>query len=323
MRRLWIAARLLFIFVGMALLLDQDHEDMRGVQARLLGATRHHSFNFVQWEVDALLSKARQEFWGYHAYIPEAERNALVLGYFDRKRQVFQLEEQIEAATGTNPAAVAALSQERDTLRAGLAEDQALVEHIIEGQVSAVLQEEGFAWLGQVLPPVTMRFLDIPDVLVVSPRHEIRQYTTLVLDPQDFASRVALEGQVAAALPEMAVWLTPVGGVGIYPSMVMETDRAVVAFEITAHEWVHHYLIFFPLGLEYLSRDETRIINETTASLVGDEIGNRVVDASIAPNWLLGGSICSLCQTTVNCWRQLAACRSRWIVRWGGGAPLH
>lgn len=60
--------------------------------------------------------------------------------------------------------------------------------------------------------------------------------------------------------------------------MVRETDRAVIAFEITAHEWAHHYLVFFPLGLEYFSSPDTRLINETTATIFGDEVGNLVIE---------------------------------------------
>jgi len=73
---------------------------------------------------------------------------------------------------------------------------------------------------------------------------------------------VRLENQIAAGLPDLSVWITPIGGVGIYPAMVTETDQAVVAFEITSHEWSHHYLSFFPLGLSYFSSPDARIINE-------------------------------------------------------------
>ncbi len=49
------------------------------------------------------------------------------------------------------------------------------------------------------------------------------------------------------------------------------------AVEVTAHEWSHHYLIFFPLGWEYELRPETRIINETAASFFGHEIARKVM----------------------------------------------
>jgi len=42
---------------------------------------------------------------------------------------------------------------------------------------------------------------------------------------------------------------------------------------------VHHYLFFFPLGWQYFDggNPETRIINETTADVLGKEIGRQVL----------------------------------------------
>ena len=40
------------------------------------------------------------------------------------------------------------------------------------------------------------------------------------------------------------------------------------AFEVIAHEWTHHYLYFFPLGLDYNDSGEIRTINETTAKMM-------------------------------------------------------
>jgi hypothetical protein len=156
------------------------------------------------------------------------------------------------------------LTQDYAETRAEMSALQPLAEHIIEGQVSAVLQDEGFATLGQILPPVTMHFLDAPDVLVVSPRDQIQQEMTVTLNPMAFSNRIELESDVADSVPDLSVWITPVGGVGIWPAMVQQTDHPVIAFEITAHEWAHHYLTFFPLGQSYFASPDARIINETT-----------------------------------------------------------
>lgn len=273
---LWLFLRLFILFFLIAIIFDRGSENEEGITARVLSTTRGYTFNYVQWEAEALLSKARQEFFGFHAFIPESEREKLVLDYLALQGQLWGLERQLESG-GLLEQDNAALHIQIEQIRHRLHERQPVVEHIIEGQVSAVLRDEGFALLGQVLPPVTMHFLEIPDVLVVSPRDEIRQAATVTLKPMDFDRRVGLESQIAAALPDLSVWITPVGGVGIWPAMVTETDQAVVAFEITAHEWLHHYLAFFPLGLAYFSHPDARIINETTAALFGNEIGNKVI----------------------------------------------
>jgi hypothetical protein len=43
-----------------------------------------------------------------------------------------------------------------------------------------------------------------------------------------------------------------------------------------AHEWLHHYLVFYPLGADYWSSQEAREINETTAEMIGAEIGSQI-----------------------------------------------
>jgi len=44
-----------------------------------------------------------------------------------------------------------------------------------------------------------------------------------------------------------------------------------------AHEWIHNYLTLRPLGLLYGETPELRTMNETTASIAGNEIGGLVI----------------------------------------------
>jgi hypothetical protein len=44
-----------------------------------------------------------------------------------------------------------------------------------------------------------------------------------------------------------------------------------------AHEWVHNYLTFFPLGFNYGANGDIITINETVAELVGNEIGEQAL----------------------------------------------
>jgi|GEM_PF-4247289 len=277
LRRIWLAIRLLGLALLVLLALPRSTIDDRTPSARVYGAVRGETFNYVEWEIDALWSKVWQSAFGYTDFIPPDQQNQLILKYFSLQNQLWTVEQQLQALEIDDPQREQHQA-DYDALQDELLTQRELVEPIIEYQVSAVLADEGFAFLGQVMPPVSMRFLDIPDVLVVSPREEIRQLFTVTLDPRNAAERVVFETDIADAVPDLSVWLTPIGGVGLFPSMVTETDRAVVAFEITAHEWAHHYLVFFPLGLEYFNADETRIINETTATILGNEVGNLVIE---------------------------------------------
>ena len=66
--------------------------------------------------------------------------------------------------------------------------------------------------------------------------------------------------------------VVPVGGVGTYPTMVISTSNLLYLVDTVAHEWVHNLLVFRPLGWNYSTTPELRTMNETAASLAGEEI---------------------------------------------------
>jgi hypothetical protein len=72
----------------------------------------------------------------------------------------------------------------------------------------------------------------------------------------------------------------PIGGLSAYPTMVMQTTSFSWLVETVAHEWIHNYLFFHPLGLRYDVNPQMRTINETVASLAGTEIGNTMLMTS-------------------------------------------
>ena len=244
---------------------------------------RDYLFNYVGWEVNALTAKADEALFGVAPYLDETTRSDIVRAYMAELRDLRQQESAIEQVYADpaieDPDAVTAdLRAERDRLRADLQTRQGMVESILEGQISAVLVDEGLAFLGQVLPPVAMRFTPLPDVLIISPRDEIRVAASLTLNALTVDRRAALEDAVDRDL-DVSSLVVDIGGMALYPSMVGEADSLVWEIETASHEWVHHYLFFFPLGLNYLddSSPETRTINETTADLLGKEIAGEVV----------------------------------------------
>src|SRR6185295_2105684 len=72
--------------------------------------------------------------------------------------------------------------------------------------------------------------------------------------------------------------VTPIGGLATYPAMVLETGSAQAALSAVAHEWVHGYFFFRPLGRDYWSDPAARIVNETAAELAGNEMGARLTE---------------------------------------------
>jgi hypothetical protein len=69
-----------------------------------------------------------------------------------------------------------------------------------------------------------------------------------------------------------------IGGLGIYPAMIVETSNINLLADVTAHEWAHHWLTLHPLGFNYAAGPELRTINETVASIVGEEVGRLVIE---------------------------------------------
>ena len=59
--------------------------------------------------------------------------------------------------------------------------------------------------------------------------------------------------------------------------MIMDTTNLSWLLSTIAHEWTHNYLNLRPLGLNYSTTPELRTMNETTANIVGDEVGNLVL----------------------------------------------
>lgn len=248
---------------------------------RIALLTGDQHFDFVGWELGAIGAKAAQALWGAHPYLTEPERSAYVRAYFEDIARAQRLESEIDAIY-TDPAqrdpatASVVLRAERDALRADLARRQSLAEAILEGQISAVLIEEGFGIGGQLVPPMAMRVTPLPNLLVISPRDRIEFSYGVNLDPLTAEQRDMLEARVRDEL-DMTALVVPLGGIALYPAMVLESSNLQWTAETFAHEWLHHYFFMFPLGWSLDFADPAWHINETAASLFGVEVGRKVM----------------------------------------------
>lgn len=158
------------------------------------------------------------------------------------------------------------------------------VEAAIAGRVDAVARAEGLdgrlPLFGprSVFPPVSLELAAPPEVLVVSPRDVVRRDETRLLRPGlATADAVALEAQVERD-PRQSALVVPSGGVATYPAVVSNRRSYRQTLATAAHEWTHHYLAFYPLGLAYYRSNDAATINETVADIVGDELAARALD---------------------------------------------
>lgn len=286
LRRAWLIIRLTMLF-SLALVLLAPEWPAFGDPAFQFRAIvgQSHQFDFLAWTTRALLTKARALLSGTHTYLSEETQKEFVLTYLAQIGRARALEFEIEGIyadpTLSDPATVAADKQaEVDALRRELAWRQPLAEEIVQRQVAAALTDEGLGLSGLTWPPVLMTMSPVPTMLIVSPRDRIEQVDQAALVPGlSTETKEEMENAVFDRLDESAL-VVPIGGLGIYPAMIAETNNMQWLAQVTAHEWTHHWLSFRPLGVRYLETAELRVINETVASLVDREMGEKVMARS-------------------------------------------
>ena len=166
---------------------------------------------------------------------------------------------------------LSALLQRREALR----DD---VEELLESELAAVIAEAGLrrgeGLLQAVFPPVDFRLDSTPMVLAVSPRDRIRLTETVLLDGDgDVADWEAIE-EALAQEHNLSALVLPISGLAAYPSIVSGTRDLRRTLEIVAHEWLHHYWFFHPLGFNYFASAEMTSLNETAADIAGRELGD-------------------------------------------------
>lgn len=279
--RTWIArilgVLLFFLLISGSTIQVLDSAD------RVRRYTRPREFNYLFWTVDALAQKIEQFGSGITGYLPEAEHQNLISTYFDLLADVMRLEDQL-AQVIADPAlenyeeAAGEIIRERDAKRERIAQLQPVAEGLLQDQVAIIIRDLGIELGGAPFPPVSFHFTQPPVALIISPRNVIRQDANISLDPAlTLEEIIELEKQVEAGM-DVSALVVPIGGVGVYPTMISESTSLVWLTEVIAHEWVHNYLTLRPLGLNYEKSPKLRTMNETTANIVGKEIGRLVLE---------------------------------------------
>ncbi|MBN1975973.1 MAG: hypothetical protein JW918_01120 [Anaerolineae bacterium] len=272
----------LLVLLGFLLLLAGEGPPPGLLETRINRQLAGDRFDFISWEADALFGKLVHSLVAPQRYMDEEARHDFVADYMDLVGEIQELEwttslVYIDPNVADPDAASAEMRARLAGLRADQRARQPLAEAILEEQVATVLVDEGFGLLGQELPPVSAHFTPLPTLIVISPRDRIENIFSLSLrHGLDTAQREEIEAQIDSAL-DVSSLVTNIGGLAAYPSMLLESSWLPWVAEVTAHEWTHHYLTPRPLGWYYMESGETRTINETTASIMGKEIGYAVI----------------------------------------------
>ncbi len=237
-----IGAAVLLVLLAYLLLRSQSSSDLEDMVSE---ATEGHRFEFLQFELTHLPNRLLAEV---ARWFDEPERDEA---------------EVIERWFSTRDEA-----------------DRKPVERLLERQLSDAASRLSlhsslplFSDVEVLWPPIDVDIGEPLRVLAVSPRDEVRLVRSILLtsdlEPEEYGR---LEAMVESS-GEWSAWVTSIGGVALYPAPVVSSRNYLRTLQIMAHEWTHHYLGFYPLGLSYGRGSDMRTINETVADIVGDELG--------------------------------------------------
>ncbi len=282
-RGLWQIIKITGVSLLFLLLIAPEWPTFGSADYQMSKIIQQREFDFLVWEVDAILAKAEGILAGGQRYLESETRQAIVIDYLADIQMARDLEREInyiylDATISDHNRATQALQAELAATRARIDAQQLVAEAILQEQVSQILKEEGFGIAGQMWPPVLMHMTPLPSVLITSPRDHIEKEHQLSLIPGLTTPQMdALETAVYDTL-DLSALIVPIGGAGSYPTMINETGNINWLAEVTAHEWVHNWLTLKPLGASYPFDTSVRIINETVASLVDQELGNKIIE---------------------------------------------
>ncbi len=285
-RRPWRRSLLLLALALLALAIS----DANYRPTELERAIAPYQYSILDWELEHLLQKwtrAIRRLWPGGDKPTREEELKLVQEFFELGLAQRQLERRLrraelggpESAGGgagrlpeAGPGYIAqAITDNRERRRELLPE----VERIVESTLTRILREQDMTtrWLG-VFPPVDTVFGSPPSVLALSPRDRIYRQDAFLLQPGlNDAVRTDLE-TTALNSENLSSVVVNTGGLSVYPSVALDTAGLRYGLEVAAHEWVHHWLFFRPLGRNFQQSPEMLTLNETAATIAGEEMGD-------------------------------------------------
>ena len=280
--RRWAALTALLTLLALAL----DEDALR--QTPTEEAIYRERFGLVEWMglnlLDGAVDAIADLLPGDAPF--ESERRAAVERYFELGERARRIEGALRLAVARDGAAhpdSAALQAEVERLRRERDSLADIVEWTIGEAVSDALRaqglESGWGPLRPLFPPVSFKITRVPQLIVVSPRDRIANEESRLLKPDITPLRMEeLEEAVGPALDRSAI-VTRIGGLASYPALISDSQSFRGAVRTIAHEWLHHYWFFHPLGQGYYDSPEMASLNETAAELAGQELGDLALAA--------------------------------------------
>ena len=242
-------------------------------------AAEAHRFDLVGYQLSNFFGKWVNRLidalpW---SSLSEEEKRVQLSEYFELGQEFNRIKrERDDAAARDDASAVSAFERQLDAIRSRRRQLRDDVEETVESAISAVIVAEDLASLGELIfPPVDVRFAEPPKLLVTSRRDRIeRTHDVLLESTISVDDRESLERHVEDASDLSAVVLD-IGGLATFPASLPNDQPLRWTLQTSAHEWLHHYFFFRPLGQNMSKGDDMQVLNETIADIAGREIGDR------------------------------------------------
>ncbi len=234
------------------------------------GPVAEYRYHLWRWQADTLLGTAFSLAGIGGEPDDQAGDSALI--------EYFRLTSQVRAALEAEEPDLA-LIQTLENERATYEND---VERTIERRITEAVEDAGlqralpiFSGVEITWPPVNFELTSPPRLLVRSPRDRIERLgDTLLRNDLSLSEIVRIEEKTDS--PRVVSLVISIGGLAAYPAIVRDDRTYWSVTETAAHEWVHHYLAFFPLGEQWGNGGDAETLNETTAELAGRELANMI-----------------------------------------------
>ena len=241
-------------------------------------SVRYH-YNLLTWEITRFPEKWLR--WLGDALYPFSQRSQdhaqLLLDYFQLDQDAVRVQNELNRAIAASSDQASDLEQRLMELRRDLESLRPQVEEALEASITDVLRQEGIPLNAGpfIFPPVDIALDSLPRILVTSPRDRIERTNSILLTPDiSVAERLELEERIYTE-EDVSALVDNIGGISTYPAII--TASSLKGALVTAsHEWLHNYLFFHPLGWNYNRDGQMSTLNETTADLFGQELGNLV-----------------------------------------------
>ena len=243
-------------------------------------ATAPYRFSTAGWELANLPDKWFRRLLNRPSTLPldfaREQRVADAHEFFAISQSLWSIERhllELQSGMTTAPDDVSSLQEHRNRLLERQGKLRPAVEETLETAIAETLGSLGFWALTGPFPPVDTVLSGSPTILVTSPRDRIvRRDNVTMQTGLTNEERDRIETWVEEQTDLSAVVLNT-GGIALYPSIAVPYAGLDFALEVAAHEWVHHWLWFRPLGRRYFQGGDVTTMNETVANIAGREIG--------------------------------------------------